>query len=574
MSEDQSQSQHPKAARARPARGRAARAVAAASGGETGRDLIAGGIITAAILMFVASGANVMPDVARTYLGIGEGPDKIAVTALLLNIALIIFGWRRYRELSEELARHKVSEAQAKAMAITDALTGCLNRRVIGEATSDLIQQARRRNLAVAYLMIDLDNFKNINDIQGHEAGDEVLAEVARRLRETFPATGCIARLGGDEFACSMLFDPNMPEAVQRIAEDLIERIGRPIRGPVAHGDAELTVTGSIGIARSDMCDDSLDLMMRRADIAMYFSKKQGRNRLSWFDQRMENEVQFRNKIESGMRVGIARGEFVPFYEQQIDLITGKLLGFEVLARWNSDELGLVSPDVFIPIAEDTGMIAELSASVMRQAMLDARNWDPSLSISVNISPVQLRDPWLAQKIVKLLVDTGFPANRLEIEITESCLFENIGLAQSIISSLKNQGVRVALDDFGTGYSSLAHLRALPFDRIKIDRSFVTSMVNSKESNAIVRTIALLGDTMGLPITAEGIEDAEMIKQLTAMGCVKGQGFHFGHPLSVEQTRRLLAEQDLLAKPASQAEADPDRGDPDTSPKRVAGGGR
>ncbi|WP_110299786.1 putative bifunctional diguanylate cyclase/phosphodiesterase [Blastomonas natatoria] len=526
------------------------------------RDFVVGGIMTAAIVMFVGSAGSVLPDALGRIYGQEVSPDNIAVTALLLNIALIIFGWRRYGELHREIAHHKYAEEQAKTLAVTDPLTGCLNRRAIGEASANLIAQAARRDMTVAYLMIDLDNFKNINDIQGHDAGDKVLVEVAQRLKATMPPNSHVARLGGDEFACTFIFDADFPETVQRVAEDLIEQVSKPITGPASSGTAELTVTASIGIARADQCENSLDVLMRRADIAMYASKKHGRNRYCWFDPRMENEVQFRNKIESGMRIGISRGEFVPYYEQQIDLNTGMLIGFEVLARWNSPELGQISPEIFIPIAEDTGMIGDLSASVMRQAMEDARGWDQSLTISVNISPVQLRDPWLAQKIVKLLVETGFPASRLEIEITESCLFENMGLAQSIIGSLKNQGVRVALDDFGTGYSSLAHLRALPFDRIKIDRSFVTSMNESKESRAIVQTIALLGESMGLPITAEGIEDGELIAHLAEIGCAKGQGFHFGQPLSIEQARRLLAERNMLGlgwtpQPVPQDDAEP-----------------
>ena len=532
------------------------------------RDIIAGGIMVAAIILFVGTGGSVIPDVVQRFYGDGSMPNNVAATALILNIALIIFGWRRYRELTLEIATHKLAEQQAKALAITDPLTNCLNRRAIGETTANLMTKAKKRDKAVAYLMLDLDNFKNINDIQGHEAGDRVLIEVAKRLQQALPPNSQIARLGGDEFACSFIFDPEMPETVQRIAEDIIERVNRPIESFDDESSTELSVTVSIGIARSDMCEDSLDLMMRRADIAMYYSKKQGRNRFSWFDIRMENEVQFRNKIESGMRAGIRNGEFVPYYEQQIDLATGKLIGFEVLARWNSDELGLVSPEIFIPIAEDTGMITDLSASVMRQALLDAKNWHPSLTISVNISPVQLRDPWLAQKIVKLLVETGFAANRLEIEITESCLFENIGLAQSIIGSLKNQGIRVALDDFGTGYSSLAHLRSLPFDRIKIDRSFVTSMAKSDESHAIVKTIAMLGESMGLPITAEGIEDGELIAKLSEMGCAKGQGYHFGKPLTIEQTRRMLADHNMLT---GEALAEPITQQP--TPNRIVNGG-
>lgn len=520
------------------------------------RDIVGMGIVIAAILMFVGTAGVVVPHVVAAINGDGPNPNNILVTALLLNIALILFSWHRYRMLSQEVVVRRKSEEQARTLAITDPLTGCLNRRAIGERTAMLIAHAQRRDKSVAFLMLDLDNFKNINDIQGHDTGDKVLVEIAERMRKVCPPHSLVARLGGDEFACSMAFDPAYPQAVQRVAEDIIEAIAQPVRGAQAdHG-----VTASIGISRADLAENNIELMMRRADIAMYYSKRQGRNRFTWFDQAMENEVQFRSKIESGIRRGIPNGEFVPYYEQQVDIESGRLLGFEVLARWNSPDLGLVSPNIFIPIAEETNMIGELSQAVMRQAMQDAKGWDPELTISVNISPVQLRDPWLAQKIVKLLVETGFPANRLEIEITESCLFENIGLAQSIIGSLKNQGVRIALDDFGTGYSSLAHLRALPFDRIKIDRSFVSSISHSKESAAIVRTITLLGESMGLPITAEGIENQSIVDDLKKLGCGKGQGFHYGRPLAIEQVRRLLAEQDLLtAKRTETAETEADQ---------------
>jgi EAL domain-containing protein (putative c-di-GMP-specific phosphodiesterase class I) len=224
-----------------------------------------------------------------------------------------------------------------------------------------------------------------------------------------------------------------------------------------------------------------------------------------------------------------------------------------MLARWEHPTRGTILPDQFIPIAEETGMIADLSISVMRQALLEAKAWDPSLVVSVNISPAQLKDPWLAQKIVKLLVETGYPANRLEIEITETSLFENLALAQSIVGSLKNQGIRLALDDFGTGYSSLAHLRALPFDRIKIDKSFVVSILDNPESAAIVNAITRLGDSLGLSVTAEGIEDAAIEERLRQLGCHKGQGWHFGRPMSIGQTRILLAERNLL--PSTRMEA-------------------
>jgi predicted signal transduction protein with EAL and GGDEF domain len=308
-------------------------------------------------------------------------------------------------------------------------------------------------------------------------------------------------------------------------------------------------------VARSDFDCQSIDALLRSADIAMYVAKKSGRNCYAWFDQSMERELQTRNELESGLRAAIPRGEIVPYFEQQVDLATGKLYGFEVLARWEHPTRGLISPDLFIPIAEETGMIAEMSLSIMHQAFTAARDWDPSLNLAVNISPWQLRDAWLAQKIIKVLTETGFPAHRLELEITESALFENLALAQSIVGSLKNQGAKLALDDFGTGYSSLAHLRALPFDRIKIDKSFVISLNESADSAAIVNAIVSLGDSLNLPITAEGVEDAAIEARVKALGCAKAQGWYYGKPLSIAGARRLLAERRLLVSHGEQRSA-------------------
>ncbi|GAB5486533.1 MAG: hypothetical protein Pars2KO_01030 [Parasphingorhabdus sp.] len=506
------------------------------------RDVVTGVIVIVSILMFIGTGSTVLTETVRSLSGYGGGSDNLLVSAFLLNIALILFGWRRYRDLSAEVSERTAAEERARSLAATDPLTGFLNRRTLAERTSDMISRAQRKKKSTAFLMLDLDNFKNVNDVHGHSAGDIVLKEVASRVAKVVPPNNLLARLGGDEFACAFIFDPDQPEMVDRIADDLIDSIAVPI---VENGN-HLVVTTSIGMSRFDFEDEGVDVLMRRADIAMYSAKKQGRNRFCWFDGSMEQELQTRNTLESGMRAGIPKGEFIPYFEQQVDLATGKLTGFEMLARWDSPTQGLVSPEIFIPIAEETGMIGDLSLSILRQAFEEAKNWDQSLSISVNISPVQLLDPWLAQKIVKLLVETGYPPNRLEIEITESSLFENLSLAQSIVGSLKNQGIRIALDDFGTGYSSLAHLRALPFDRIKIDRSFVSSILENSESAAIVKAITGLGESLGMPITAEGIEDRDIETELRNIGCAKGQGWYYGRPLSMDQTRKILAERNLL----------------------------
>ncbi len=505
-------------------------------------DILAGGIVLAAVIMFVGTGGQLVSSTIRMLSGVGGGADRTLIVALLLNIALILFGWRRYNDLSQEVAEHAAAEQRAQSLAIRDPLTGFYNRRAIHDKGAELLTRAFKRQKAVALLMLDLDHFKTVNDVHGHAVGDVLLKTVAAQITKLLPPSALTARLGGDEFACIFAFDHDYPDVVERVAQAIVSQLAQPIDANGAH----VRISVSCGIARSDSDCIDVDMLMRRADIAMYAAKNKGRNRHSWFDASMERELHARNELEYSMRQGIPAGEFVPHFEQQIDLTTGRLHGFEMLARWQHPTRGLVSPEIFIPIAEETGMIADLSLAVMRTALIEARNWDASLSLSVNISPVQLKDPWLAQKIVMLLTETGFPASRLEVEITETSLFENLGLAQSIVGSLKNQGVKLALDDFGTGYSSLAHLRALPFDRIKIDKSFVASIIDNPESAAIVNAITRLGESLNLPVTAEGIENEAVEERLRQLGCRKGQGWFYGRPTSIMQTRTLLAERNLL----------------------------
>ena len=536
--------------------------------GHADRDIVTLGIATAAIILFVGTGSSVVAPVVRSLMGTGLGPDKMLLNAMLLNIALIIFGWRRYKQLSHEVEERKKAEAHARTLAATDPLTGCLNRRSLSVSAEALLAGSGAfAGSSVVVMMIDLDNFKQVNDFNGHSVGDHILIESARRIAALLPTGALVARLGGDEFACVVACNPRRPEIAENLAADLIEILSAPI---LCNGTA-VHVTASVGLARSSADKSDAADLLHMADIAMYHAKKEGRNRSHWFEAPMEDELRFRKELEDGIRRGIANKEFVPFYEQQIDLETGRLTGFEMLARWQSPTLGHVSPEVFIPVSEDIGAIGELSECVIRQALEDAKAWDPSLTLAVNISPMQLRDPWFAQKLLKMLVTANFPPKRLEIEITESCLHENIAMVRSLIASLKNQGIRVSLDDFGTGYNSLAQLRNLPFDRIKIDRTFVTNLPKGEGNAAIFHAIALLGKGLGLPITVEGVESPEVLEMLRQYGDIKGQGYLYGKPQSAEATREKLAGLDLLrgeqsepahvvAAPAANASIAPDGG--------------
>jgi diguanylate cyclase (GGDEF)-like protein len=497
--------------------------------------------------MLMAAIGNLYFDALRILLvRVGADNSSLVFGLLLLNVALTIYGFRRYSDVRREVVERTAAEKRAHSLASTDPLTGFLNRRTLAEAVREMLDGADQRKKAVAMLIVDLDGFKTINDVHGHLTGDNLLRTTAEVIEKALPPGSIGARLGGDEFAAAFTFDLASPGTVDATAAYIVDRLGKPFDLAGVH----VHISASLGIARSDHDCDAVDALLRRADIAMYAAKKMGRGRYVWFDGSMERELRKRTMTEAGLRRGIPLGEFVPYFEQQVDLVSGSLHGFEMLARWQHPEQGIVPPDDFIPVAEECGLIGDLSMSVMAQAFEEARAWDPSLTLSVNISPSQLKDPWLAQKVVKLLVETGFPPERLEVEITESSLFENLGLAQSIVGSLKNQGIRIALDDFGTGYSSLAHLRALPFDRIKIDRSFVSSINDNPESAAIVNAITRLAESLNLAVTAEGIEHELIEARIRSIGSYKGQGWLFGRPMPAAAVQTLLAERGLLANRA------------------------
>ena len=480
----------------------------------------------AAILLFVALGSRVMAQA----LGGNPAPDASSTlsVAFLLNIAIILFGWRRSKDLKEALDAFDAAARLADRNANTDPTTGLANRRELVRAI-DAALVAR----AGVFLVLDLDHFKRVNDLHGHLAGDKVLRLVADAAREAAPLDACCARTGGDEFA--ILLPAATGEGAESVAQRIIERLATPA---IIEG-AQIQVTASIGLTDLAGCVDD-EAVLRQSDVALYAAKRAGRNGFAWFDEELQREIGDRLKLEEEIRRGIKAGEFVPFFQPLVDLDSRQIIGFEALARWRSPGGVLLEADCFIEAAERTGLIGPLTFSILEQALKDARSWPGHLKLAVNVSPVQFRDRMLAEQILKVLAESGFPPSRLEIEITEGALLEDRDQVLTIIGSLKNVGISISLDDFGTGYASLAQVNRLPLDRIKIDKSFITTIVKSEQTAAIVNTIAGLGHNLDVPITAEGVESEQIRNALANLGCSEAQGWLFGRAISGEAVREFL----------------------------------
>ena len=499
-----------------------------------------------AICVFAVSGAQIVPEVITSH-GAAHAIRPHLVATFLLNIALVLFAWRRSEQLKKTFAERDAAEGLAYQLAYYDEVTGLLNRRRLNELLADLPSKSGQ----AALILIDLDHFKRVNDLKGHAAGDKVLAETARRLLEVCPATARCIRLGGDEFAVLLRGPAPQPEDAEQLAELLLQALNRPM----AIADMTIVVGCSIGISFIDRDRRGATGLLERADLAMYEAKKRGRNCCVAFDERMEAEFERRKRFEAEMRQGIERGEFVPFFQPIVDLDTGELTGFEVLARWMHPARGVLEPAQFLELAEATGMISDLGYGVMHQALATARAWPSHLKMAVNISQSQFSDPGFAKRILQVLADTRFPAARLELEITEKSLLDDFNSALAIIASLKNNGISVSVDDFGMGYASLAELRALPFDRLKIDRRFIASFLEDRGRVAFVEAIATLGKGLKVPITAEGVEAESLRAKLLELGCCDAQGWVFARALSANEVDLGFGRD--WAKPASAALADP-----------------
>ena len=422
--------------------------------GKPERDFVALGIAISAIILFVGTAGSLMPKIVRAWMGTGGPPDLVLTNAVLLNIALLIFGWRRYNDLHREVTERREAEERARLLAEIDPLTSCLNRRSGTPAIEKLHASATAARRDIAVFMIDIDNFKQVNDLNGHQMGDRVLTTIAARIAALLPKDGVLARIGGDEFVCAFAFDPAEIDLVSDFARQVIAEVSTRIEA----NRLVVQPTVSVGIATSGLPGGRTggamaEELIHRADIAMYHAKKNGRNRFCRFETQMEDELRFRNELETAIRRGIPAGEFVPFYEQQVEPETGELVGFEMLPRWKSPRYGLVGPEVFIAIAEEIGLVSQLSEGVVRQALTDAADWDARLVLSLRLSPTQVRGQWFALKLVQLLGETGFPPHRLRVAITESCMDDNMGAVRMTVASLAALGVGVHLEEFGPGLS-------------------------------------------------------------------------------------------------------------------------
>ena len=499
-------------------------------------DWVVLGTVIAAVVLLIGNGTSFFRELARAQAILGPGA-QVAAIALTLNVALILFGWRRYVDLQHETERRIEGERRAAIAASTDAVTGLLNRKGFADGTECLLAKAEQENASLLIVSLQLHRFRSIYDRHGYDTGDALLRGISGTILGNSGEGTVVARMGGDEFAIASLLKSEAREEAEKRVESLLKLTTRPF-----DIDGKMIQVGAFaGMAAARPGEVRVPDLLRRADIALDDAKSGRVVRPIWFDAAMERALMAHGEIEQGIRFGLEHEQFLPFFEPQVDLRTSEITGFEVLARWRHPLAGIISPDQFIPVAEEIGVIDRLSEQVIRSALIAARDWDPSIEISVNISPSQFSDGWLAERIVRILTECNFPADRLVVEITETSLFGDMDLARNIVTSLKNQGIRLALDDFGTGFSSLSHLRSLPFDIIKIDRSFVTNIHESGQSAAIVRAVATLADALEVPILVEGIENEAAHAAVLAIGCSSGQGWYFGKPMEADQAAQLVA---------------------------------
>lgn len=460
------------------------------------------------------------------------------VSGSLIVLAALYFAfiWRRLnRDMGKSEAAFALAEARLEQLASFDPLTGMPNRQRLIEEVQQMMIRGERSGQRLAVIALDIDGFRGINDQFGHEIGDRVLREVGRRIISSVRQDEIAARLGDDEFVIAISCQ-NSQDAPMRVARRIIDLISQP---HVLEGlNVDVRATAGVSI----WPDDSAlpDELLRKADVALARAKAETRGEVRFFQPVMDADLRERARLQTELKQAIQEGQIIPYFQPVVDLATGNIQGFEVLARWSHPTRGIIAPTAFISFAEDAGLINDLTFSLLRAALREARDWPGEPTIAVNISQRQLIDAKLAGKLLGALADVDFPPHRFEVEVTENALASDIRTAKYILYGLKSRGVRISLDDFGTGYSCLGHLAQLPVDKIKIDRSFTRTMHGQEQSATIIKSIIGLGRSLGLPVIAEGIETAEDAETLLAMGCMTAQGYFFSPPLPASSAGRLL----------------------------------
>jgi diguanylate cyclase (GGDEF)-like protein len=460
------------------------------------------------------------------------------VIALAGFVVLATFVVRHMRRTATTIA---AGEDRLRHLALHDPLSGLPNRTYFSERIESLIEQVRNGGKPAAALYLDLDQFKEVNDTLGHPAGDELLRSVAERLTRTLRSADLVARLGGDEFAVLTATSTD-----RDTAQSIAMRIINALCSPYTISGHTIVIGVSIGIAVIDRNTGSAADVMRYADLALYRAKNEGRNRACIYDSEMDADVVNRKRLEADLRVAIDDGELEVYYQPVVDASGDSMIGVEALARWRHPERGVLPPSMFIPLAENSGLIAALGEYVLRRACADAKAW-PGLTVAVNVSPLQFRRANFVDTVERIIKDAGCDPKLVELEITESTFLGSVDKAEQVILRLKALGVKLALDDFGTGYSSLLYLRRFPFDRLKIDHGFVHSIETAPDAAAIVHAVVSLSHGLNMKVTAEGVETAEQQMFLRAAGVQAMQGFRFGRPMLAADITQRHAEQ--LAHP-------------------------
>ena len=494
-----------------------------------GRPTIAiGGLALSSVPIVIACIANGHP----AFLA-------LAATILLLIPAMMSIVLNTFKVLRDSISAAETSAQLADKMqhlARTDVVTGLANRAGLNHAMVETMMSIDD-DCRLALMWIDLDRFKEVNDLLGHPVGDKVLSEVAQRLQNVCPDGSTISRFGGDEF---VLFCPiEDRKQAELIASEIHAEIMRPLR---IDGD-RLEVRASLGVALLPDDGKDADTLMQSADLALYHAKIGGRAQTRFFDKAMTRDLVRRREIEDELRAALQKDELSIFFQPIVDLETGKIRCFEALVRWFHPEKGELRPDEFIPVAEETGVIVTLGNWITAQAARTAAKWPEDVSVAVNLSPLQIRAPGAALGIRNALREAGLDPSRLELEVTESLFIEDNHATANFIKELSEIGVKFALDDFGTGYSSLGYINTFPLSKIKVDRSFVSGPNVGRKSDAIIRAVAEMGSTLGMEIVAEGLETIEQVQAVREAGCSMGQGFYFSRAVPDYLASMLLAQE-------------------------------